>query len=102
MAASVTATAGCYRTAAGSSQRVALKPSDQFGFEPVVSRSADAPFRAGRPQGAGSDPVPVEDRQLPGARRFAIASNDTSHAVLIANDAQGRVVGDGSAKLRDN
>jgi alpha-1,2-mannosyltransferase len=45
---------------------------------------------------------PVIARQNPGSRWFAIDTNDSTDATLIAYDAQGRVVGQGIDKLRQS
>ena len=49
----------------------------------------------------GQDTVPVLDRRSSTTRRFAVASNDATDALLLAYDADGRVVGQGGDKLRD-
>lgn len=46
--------------------------------------------------------VPVIVRQNPGSRWFAIATNDSTDASLIAYDAQGRIVGQDDEKLREH
>jgi hypothetical protein len=44
--------------------------------------------------------LPTIVRDNRGAHRFAIATNDTTDAALIADDAQGHVVGQEIDKLR--
>lgn len=50
---------------------------------------------------AGQVTVPVVDRRNPTTRRFAVASNDVSDALLLAYDAKGQVVGQNSDKLHN-
>jgi alpha-1,2-mannosyltransferase len=59
-----------------------------------VPASPDA-ARAGKPN------VPVVDQRTHTTHRFAVASNDTSDALLLAYDTSGRIVGQGRAKLND-
>ncbi|WP_020552404.1 glycosyltransferase 87 family protein [Embleya scabrispora] len=43
---------------------------------------------------------PVEDRRFAGARGFSIAATNTDHALLLAFGRDGKLIGDGGAKLR--
>lgn len=50
---------------------------------------------------SGQAIVPVIDHRSRTTRRFAVASNDTSDALLLAYNANGQVIGQGTDKLRN-
>ncbi len=51
---------------------------------------------------SGPATVPVIDHRTGTARRFAVASNNVSDALLLAYDASGHVIGHGTDKLGNN
>ena len=68
---------------------------------PELPAPASAPAWHATDGAQGQTNVPVVDRRSHTAHHFAVASNDSSDALLLGYDKNGRVIGQGGAKLND-